>query len=99
LTGSFVGLFFRTKFIEMEELDRILTIKEETGSEEENVRQNKPLIIDCRRQDEYEYSHLDNAINLHSWTMNTEKLKEALKGIPKDRPIITYCAIGLRSGR
>ncbi len=52
------------------------------------------LILDTRRKEEYEVSHLPGAI----WV--SEKLNEtnyAFAKAKKDKPIVVYCTVGVRS--
>jgi len=60
------------------------------------------LIIDSRREDEYIESHIHGACNIHYVPPNVlagKKLEFTLpKWVDLDTPIITYCAVGLRSG-
>ncbi len=52
------------------------------------------LILDTRRKEEYDVSHIPNAI----WV--SEKVKDtvdALSALDKDQPIVVYCSVGIRS--
>ena len=53
----------------------------------------KKLLLDARELEEYEVSHLPNALHIGydkpNWDM--------LKSIPKDTQIVIYCSIGYRS--
>jgi rhodanese-related sulfurtransferase len=51
------------------------------------------LILDAREKNEYEVSHLPNAVFVGY--NNFEK--NVLKNIPSDKPIVVYCSIGYRS--
>jgi len=53
---------------------------------------NGAVIIDVRTKGEYQNGHIKNSINipLDSLSGNLSKLK-------KDKPVITYCASGMRS--
>jgi rhodanese-related sulfurtransferase len=75
-------LYPQNKYITVEELLDMMDNKE-----------NPPLLIDCRRDTEYEESHIQGAINMHK-----PKNFDSLKRFPKDKLIVTYCAVGLRSG-
>lgn len=56
-------------------------------------QEDRPLLIDARKQSEFEESHIEGAINIHS----VENLIK-LNNLPRDKVIICYCAVGLRSG-
>ena len=49
-------------------------------------------LLDVREQREYEAGHLLGAVNLPY-----ERLDEAEAEIPKDRPVVIYCAYGGQS--
>jgi rhodanese-related sulfurtransferase len=51
-----------------------------------------PLLLDVRTQPEYEVSHLRDA----EW-IAPDAPPSAVEA-PKDRPIVTYCSVGYRSG-
>ncbi len=53
----------------------------------------RPLLLDVREKEEYEVSHLKDAVLAVS---EREALK-ALEGIPPDRPVVLYCSVGYRS--
>lgn len=55
-----------------------------------------PLIIDARRTDEWEHSHLPGAINLYTW--NKRNKMQFLKKTHRGQLIVVYCGLGLRSG-
>ena len=58
-----------------------------------DATRKKPLLLDARKQEEFSVSHLRYAISAAD-----EKLtEEALKGYPKDSPIVAYCSVGWRS--
>lgn len=54
---------------------------------------NGAILLDVRTKDEYKQGHVKNSINipLDSLSQNLSKLKN-------DKPIITVCASGMRSG-
>lgn len=61
------------------------------------------LILDCRRDDEYQESHIHGAVNIHYVLPKVFSPCEASNQpipswVKQDTPIITYCAVGLRSG-
>ena len=53
----------------------------------------RPLLLDVREREEYEVSHLKDAVLA---TSEKEAL-EALEGVPRDRPVVLYCSVGYRS--
>lgn len=53
----------------------------------------KVIYLDARELNEYEVSHIRNAI----WVGYDKLQKEALKEVPKDSKIIVYCSVGYRS--
>ncbi len=74
-------------------LEKLLqhSVKEVTAkqvSEMDNL-----LLLDARKQTEYEVSHLPNA----QWAGYSEFDMEKLIDIDKQQPIIVYCSVGFRS--
>lgn len=54
------------------------------------------VILDTRAREEYDVSHLPNAI----WVGYKGELQQAvIDSLPKDRPLLLYCSIGYRSER
>jgi len=51
-----------------------------------------PLLLDVRTQAEYDLSHLQNAEHV------APDAPASVVPPPKDRPIVTYCSVGYRSG-
>ncbi|MBA2585469.1 MAG: rhodanese-like domain-containing protein [Chthoniobacterales bacterium] len=54
----------------------------------------EPVLLDVRTEAEWNVSHLPGARRVDPGT----SAKPALAGVAKDRPIVTYCAVGYRSG-
>ncbi|HET9377561.1 MAG TPA: rhodanese-like domain-containing protein [Chthoniobacterales bacterium] len=54
-----------------------------------------PILLDVRTQAEYAVSHLPNAQRIDP----DAQVAETLSRLPPDRPIVTYCAVGYRSGK
>ena len=54
----------------------------------------KPLLLDVRTAEEWNVSHLPGAQRVEPKTPP----EIALRGIPKNAAIVTYCAVGYRSG-
>ena len=57
---------------------------------------NPPAILDIRRPEEYETSHLPNARHLLPQSSDAQ-IQELLSGIPPERSIVVYCSVGYRS--
>ncbi|MDR2956255.1 MAG: FAD-dependent oxidoreductase [Prevotella sp.] len=57
----------------------------------DKLDKNKVFIIDARTKGEYEFGHIDGSVNIP-----VDELRSRLTEIPKDKKIITYCAVGLR---
>ena len=51
-------------------------------------------ILDTRKKEEFEVSHLENAIHVGYKKFDVEQFKDQLN---KNQPIIVYCSIGVRS--
>lgn len=49
-------------------------------------------VVDVRTQAEYSQGHLKKSVNIP-----LDQLSRQMKRIPKDRPVITCCASGMRS--
>lgn len=63
---------------------------------DEFIRAVQPgdIILDVRTPEEFETGHLEGAINLDVSSPSFQRIAARL---PKDRPIYTYCASGVRS--
>ena len=53
----------------------------------------RPLLLDVREPEEYEVSHLRDAVPAPS----RELALRALEGVPPDQPVVLYCSVGYRS--
>ena len=53
-----------------------------------------PVLLDVRTEEEWNVSHLSGA----RWVDPKAPVEEVISGMPKDTPIVTYCAVGYRSG-
>lgn len=53
------------------------------------------LVLDTRSREEFEVSHLENAL----WTGYSEFDSSLLGSVPVDAPIVCYCSVGYRSER
>ena len=54
----------------------------------------KPVLLDVRTEEEWNVSHLPGARRVDP----SAPAESAAAGISKDAPIVTYCAVGYRSG-
>ncbi|KAL0476571.1 hypothetical protein AKO1_006077 [Acrasis kona] len=81
------ALFPNNKYITVEELVRLL---------QRPNPEDRPFLIDARKESEFKESHIEGSTNLH----DPDKLESVnwLKEIPEDKLIVSYCAVGLRSG-
>ncbi len=59
------------------------------------VTANNPVLLDTRNEEEYNISHLKNAIWVGYNTFNIHCILETIKD--KNTPIVVYCSIGVRS--
>jgi rhodanese-related sulfurtransferase len=57
-------------------------------------RQPAPLLLDVRTVDEWNVSHLPGSRRIEPGAT----AEDAAKGLAKETPIVTYCAVGYRSG-
>lgn len=53
-----------------------------------------PVLLDVRTEDEWNVSHLPGARRVDP----NASVEEVAPGMPKETPIVTYCAVGYRSG-
>ncbi len=60
---------------------------------EELKKQPNALLLDCRPANEYQVSHLQNAVRIGYDDFSLKKVKS----IAKNTPIVVYCSIGARS--
>ena len=65
-------------------------VKEITVSE---AQKNSAILLDAREKNEYDVSHIKNAVYVGYDNFNISKLYS----IPKNKEIIIYCSIGKRS--
>ena len=54
----------------------------------------KPVLLDVRTEEEWNVSHLPGARRVDP----SASAESAAAGVAKDAPIVTYCAVGYRSG-
>jgi rhodanese-related sulfurtransferase len=92
--------FPRNKYITVEELEEWMKTKTVLDMDTLYLNRrtmtvdNSFFLIDARREDEYKYSHLKNAINMPSMLPS----EQFIKYVNKETPIVVYCAVGVRSG-
>jgi len=55
-------------------------------------QENRPFLLDVRTRQEYSEIHLADAT-----LIPIDQVTQRLNEIPKNRPILTYCAVGSRS--
>ncbi|MXY47810.1 MAG: rhodanese-like domain-containing protein [Gemmatimonadetes bacterium] len=81
----------RAKFPGVSQLstDSLQTWLEEPGQ----AQMGRPLLLDVREKEEYEVSHLKEAVLAAS----EKEAIEVLEGVPPDRPVVLYCSVGYRS--
>ncbi len=60
------------------------------------LAKNNVLVLDAREKEEFEISHIKNAINIGYDNFDLEKVS---KKLDKTKPIIIYCSVGYRSGQ
>lgn len=63
-----------------------------TGAEARKFVAAGALLLDVRTPDEFNELHLDGARNIP-----VSDVQRALPTLPKDKPIVVYCAVGSRS--
>ena len=68
----------------------------DTDQAKEIIDTKQTLIIDCRREDEFQVSKIPGAKNL-DFKCEDNELTELLKDVEKDTQIINYCSLGYRS--
>lgn len=61
------------------------------AEEIENIDRINTIILDAGTKEEYEMGHIEGAINIP-----LNELRNRVNELPKDKDIITYCAVGLR---
>ena len=59
-----------------------------------NKRRPAPVLLDVRTPEEWNVSHLPGARRVDP----NASAETAAAGLPKETPIVTYCAVGYRSG-
>lgn len=67
------------------ELERRLNAQEE----------HRPFLIDVRSLEEYDVSHLPDAV----WGDSVNQIRALAHAVPAARPIVLYCSVGIRSSK
>ena len=57
-------------------------------------KRQPPVLLDVRTEEEWNVSHLPGARRVDP----NASIEQAAGGMPKETPIVTYCAVGYRSG-
>jgi hydroxyacylglutathione hydrolase len=70
-----------------------LNVDELAGRLDRAAPSEAPLVIDVRQANEYDAYHVPGSINIAAGS-----LPDRLAELPRDHPIITICAAGLRAG-
>ncbi len=55
----------------------------------------QPLLIDTRSREEYAASHLPGAV----WAEKLEQMRAVLRDVPRERTVVLYCSVGVRSSK
>ena len=55
----------------------------------------RPVLIDTRSREEYAVSHLPGA----RWAEKPAQIRDALRDVPPERPVVLYCSVGVRSSK
>ncbi len=61
-----------------------------------NKNLNNYTLLDAREPKEYKVSHIKSALNVGYKNFDLDK---TIKKLTKDRPIVIYCSLGVRSGK
>ena len=88
------GQFTENEFDEMATLMARGSVKDMTIQELIQVKE-EVILLDAREKEEFEISHIPGAI----WVGYDDFSIERLKGIDKNKPVVTYCSVGYRSER
>lgn len=55
----------------------------------------RPVLIDTRAREEYAVSHLPGAV----WAETPAQMRAVLSEVPKERAVVLYCSVGVRSSK
>ena len=67
--------------------DTLATWLNDTG------KSKRPVLLDVREREEYQISHLEDAVP----ALSREQALKALEGSSPDQPVVLYCSLGYRS--
>ncbi len=56
-------------------------------------KSKRPVLLDVREREEYQVSHLEDAVP----ALSKEQALKALEGSSRDQPVVLYCSVGYRS--
>jgi hydroxyacylglutathione hydrolase len=70
-----------------------LNVDELAGRIDRMAPDDRPLVIDVRQANEYESGHIPGSVHISAGS-----LPDRLDQLPRDHPIVTVCAAGLRAG-
>jgi rhodanese-related sulfurtransferase len=59
------------------------------------AKDERPILIDTRAQEEYAVSHLPGAV----WAETPAQIQAALRDVPPERAVVLYCSVGVRSSK
>lgn len=93
-TPKVAGQFTQNEFDEMATEMAKGKVKDMTIQELIQVKENI-ILLDAREKKEFEISHIPGAI----WVGYDNFSMKRVKGIAKDKPVVTYCSVGYRSER
>ena len=88
------GQFTQKEFDEMASFMAKGGVKDMTIQELIQVKE-EVILLDAREKKEFEISHIPGAI----WVGYDDFSIERIKGIDKNKPVVTYCSVGYRSER
>lgn len=63
---------------------------------EKRINQQHPQLLDVRTAGEYQMAHMKNALQA-DWT-NSTQFADRIRFLDKNKPLLVYCASGVRSG-
>lgn len=91
-TSAFQWFLLRASLRSQFQQVRWITTRELAGWLNDRQRQ-PPILLDVRTADEWNVSHLPDALRVDPGA----PVETALPNIPKETPIVAYCAVGYRS--
>lgn len=63
--------------------------------------ENEKVILDCRNDYESDVGRFDGAepLNIQTFRETWDRLEKRLEDVPRDKPILTYCTVGIRCAK